>query len=398
MEKVKLMKKQVKQLNRKKCVITSIIFFVVIVFLFCIIEKKDEYETLTILLNNELIELSNDVIIDENENIFFSKDDIQNIFDDTIYYNEAEKELITTYNTHVALLKVDEEYALINDENVELQGKLQEKNKEIYLPLKDLQTVYDIEVSYSSKTNRIIIDSTLNKKIESTVIKRTKLKSRKGLFSQKTESLIVGNNVTILEENGKYKKVKTANGNIGYIKSSKLSNETVIREDTIYENNPIKVYSNYSNISGVYENFTVDESYINCVVPTFFYVEEKSTVLDKTTSTTATYAVYKNWADANNLTILPSLSSNEEVSNCLLSYSQRSQVINELVEYLKQYQYFGINVNFSSIAIDDINSFYRFIIELVPRCKNEGLKVAVTLNKTIDKNKIEEIVDYIIEE
>lgn len=390
------MKKCTKKLNKRKCLITLLVALIAIIIIFSITGKKDEYENLTVLLNNEFIELSDEPIIDENQNIYFSKDDIQNIFDDTIYYNEAEKELITTYNTHVALLKVDEKYALINDENIEIEAKLQEKNKKIYVPIKDIQEVYDIEISYSSKTNRIIIDSTLNKKVESTIIKRTKLKARKGLFAKKTESLIVGDKVTILEEDGKYKKVKTANGNIGYIKTKKLSSENVIREDNIYTNQEIKVYSNYSNISGVYENLTVDEKFINCVVPTFFYLEKDEKVLDKTTSTTATYAVYKNWADTNKLTILPTFSNDAEVSNCLLSYSQRSQVINELIGYLKEHQYFGINVNFTSI--DDINSFYRFIIELSPRLRNENLKLAVTLNKNIDKNKIEKLVDYIVEE
>ena len=95
-------------------------------------------------------------------------------------------------------------------------------------------------------------------------------------------------------------------------------------------------------------------------------------------------------------TYSPTLSNDAEVSNCLLTYSQRSQVINELITYLKEHQYFGINVNFSSI--DDINSFYRFIIELSPRIKKENLKLVVTSNKNIDKGKIEKIVDYIIEE
>lgn len=390
------MKKKDKKLNKKRCLMTFIICLAVGILLFSILGKKDKYEKLTILLNNEFIDLKHEAVIDENENIYFSKEDVQNIFDDTMYYNQAEKELITTYNTHVALLKIDEKYCLINDENIELQGKFHEENKVIYIPLKDLQVVYDIEVSYSNKTNRIIIDSTLNKKVEANLTKRTKLKSKKGFFGKKLENLIVGDTVTILEEDGKYKKIKTQNGNIGYVKSKILSNESITREETIYEKPDIKTYSNYSNISGVYENFEVDDKYINCVVPTFFYIEKDSNVLDKTTSTTATYAVYKNWADTNKLTILPSVSNNGAVSDCLLSYSQRSQVINGLIEYLKKYQYFGINIDFD--LIDDINSFYRFIIEISPRFKNENLKVAVTLNKNIDKKKIEKIVDYIIEE
>lgn len=388
------MKKQ--KLNRKKCVLTFLVILAVVILIYTIVAKRDRNEEIKVLFNNEFIQLSDEIIIDENENIYFSKDDVRNIFDDTIYYNDAEKELITTYNTHVALLKVDEKYALMNDENIELQGKLQEMKKEIYIPLKDMQVVYDIEVSHSLKTNIIVIDSTLSKKVEAQLIGKTKVKSKKGILGKKLENLIIGDKVTILEESGKYKKIKTNSGNIGYIKSKKLSDENVVREDTIYANEQIKVHSNYSNISGVYENFSVDENYINCVIPTFFYIGKDSKVLDKTTSTTATYAVYKNWADTNKLTILPSLSNNEEVSDCLLSYSQRSIAINELVKYVKEHEYFGININFNSI--NDINSFYRFILELSPRFKSEGLKIAVTLNKSIDKKRIEKIVDYIIEE
>lgn len=198
-----------RKLNKKKCVLTFLIIVAILILIYTIATNRGKNEEIRVLLNNEFIELTDEIIIDEKENIYFSKDDIQNIFDDTIYYNDAEKELITTYNTHVALLKVDEKYALVNDENIELEGRLKEVKKEIYISLKDMQTVYDIEVSYSSKTNIIMVDSTLNKKVEANLIGKTKLKSKKGILGKKLENLIIGDKVTVLEESGKYKKVKT---------------------------------------------------------------------------------------------------------------------------------------------------------------------------------------------
>ena len=113
-------------------------------------------------------------------------------------------------------------------------------------------------------------------------------------------------------------------------------------------------------------------------------------------NTTATYSVYKTWTDNNNLQILPSLENSSTVSTNLLSYSQRTSVINSLKELILKNNYIGINIKFNSI--DDINSFNRFILELVPRFKTAGLKVAVTLANNVDKSKIENIVDYIVEE
>lgn len=210
-----------RKLNKKKCFLTFLIALAIVILIYTILTKSEKNEEIRVLFNNEFIELSDEVIIEDDEIIYFSKDDIRNIFDDTIYYNDAEKELITTYNTHVALLKVDETYALINDENVELEGRLKGINKEIYIPLKDMQEVYDIDVSYSSNTNIIVIDSTLNKKVEANLIAKTKLKSKKGILGKKLESLIIGDTVTVLEESGNYKKVKTKNRKYRFCKNKK---------------------------------------------------------------------------------------------------------------------------------------------------------------------------------
>ena len=393
---MKTKKRKLNKLAIRRCIIVFLIIIIFLILISTIINKnKNKYKELTILLNNELLETTKEVIIEDN-NIFFSKEDIKTIFDDTIYYNEAEKELITTYNTHVALLKVDEQYALINDQNVELKGKLKEINDTIYLPLTDLESVYDIDLEFSKESNRIIMDSTQKKKVEATVLKRANLENKKGLFSKKIEKLIIGDKVTVLEEDGKYKKIRTALGNIGYVKSKILSDDIVIREEVKTSKQELVVYDGYSNISGIYNNIQVDTSKLNVVIPTLFYIEKNSEVLDKSSVGTATYAVYKNWVDANKLQILPVLTNDVPVSTSLLSYSERSTIINSVKELVKKNNYIGINIDFEKI--DDPNSFYRFVLELVPRFKADNLKVFATLNNTIDRKKIENIVDYIIEE
>ena len=162
------------------------------------------------------------------------------------------------------------------------------------------------------------------------------------------------------------------------------------------EKTNFQVYKNYSNTSGIYDDIKVDDSKLNVIIPTFFYLDENSKVIDKTNSTTAAYSVYKNWADRNNLEILPVFTNNESVSNNLLSYSQRSQVINSLIALLLEHEYIGINIKFQTI--DDLNSFYRFVLELVPRFKEAELKVVITLNNNLDKSRLENVVDYIVED
>ena len=219
--------RKLNMLKVRRCIIIAVAILLLIVICICakINKNKNRYNKLTILLNNEFIELSDEVVIDDDKNIFFSKDDIQKLFDPTIYYNQAEKELITTYNTHVALLKVDEEYAEINDETIKLNGKLYETKNEVYMPITDLADVYDLDINYSLKSNRIIMDTTTKEKVEATVMKRDYIETKKGLFGSRLEKVIIGDKLVIIESDGKYKKVRTALGNIGYINAKKLSEE-----------------------------------------------------------------------------------------------------------------------------------------------------------------------------
>lgn len=391
-------KKSVKNKYFFRRILAILVIILIIIFFGRIVGKlreKNKYKELTILMNNEFIKVNNEVIIDDNKNIYFSKDDIQSIFDETIYYNEAEKELITTYNKHIALLKVDENYMLVNDSNIELKGILQEINGKIYIPITDLEIVYDIETEYSEKSNRIIIDSISKQKVQATINKKIKVKAKKGLFRKKIEKLSEGEKVVVIDTSGNYKKIRTSLGNIGFVKNKRISDETILREDMNEEKKTIKVFKQYSNISGIYDNTTIDENNFNVVIPTFFYLDKNLKILDKTTSGTAVYANYTKWVEENKLNILPTVSNNVAVSSSLLTYSQRNQVINSLYEQIIKYQYKGININFETI--DDLNSLYRFIIELTPKFKESGLIVSVTLNKNLDKNKLEKIVDYVIE-
>lgn len=376
----------------------AIILLILIIVLICslIFKKKDKPLDLSVLYNNEILTLKDNVILQEENKIYFSKEDVKDIFDANIYYNEAEKELITTYNKHVALLKVDENYMMVNDSHIDLNSKLIEMNNKVYLPINDLAIVYDIEIEYSKDNNRIIIDSTLNEKTKASVNKKVNVKQKDSIFSKTVEKINKDDTIYILESAENYKKIRTQNGNIGYIKSKRIYNEEKLRDKWTEKRKEINILENYKDVSVTYENLTLDKEKLNVVMPEFFFLDENQKVLDKTNSTSDAFNNYINWTETNEISIIPMLQNNSSVSKNLLTYSQRNNVINQLYEKIVTKGLKGININFETI--DDINSFYRFIIELSPKFKESGLKVCVTMNKNINKEKIENVVDYIIEE
>ena len=358
---------------------------------------KKEPKELSFLLDNEIVKLKNEFFLDDNETVYISKEDISNIFDKTLYYNEAEKELITTFNKHIALLKIDENFMLVNDSNVELKSPMLEKNKIVYLPLSEMGIVYDLEFEYSKNTKKVIADSVSKEKSRALTLKKLKLKEKPSIFSKKTEKIEQGEYLVVIEKNGNYYKVRSSDGNIGYVKQNKLSDIEKLRDNWEEEKLNVNILKEVSDLNKNYSSVNLDSKKKNVVIPTFFYVDFSNSspqILDKTNSKTQDFTNYMNWVKENNIDVWATLSNNSEVSNSLRTYTDRNKVINSLYYILVEHEFQGVNINFEKI--DDVNSFNRFIIELTPRLKELGLKVSVTANKNIDTEKLKDIVDIII--
>lgn len=393
------MKKKVlnKYAKRRRIAILAVVLVIALIIVLLNIFKVEAHkkpDKISLMLNNEIVELEKEMYKEE-ENIYISKEDIVKLFDDTLYYNEAEKELITTYNTHIALLKVDETFMVLNDSNVELKGCLTEKDGVIYLPLTDLGIVYDLEIEYSEEYNRVILSSTQEEKKQAISLKKATLKEKPSMFSKKIEKLDMSEYVVVLGTEKKYKKVRTENGNIGYVKENKISNEETIREKMVNLVLDVNIVEDASDILKQHDNSLFSTEKQNVVIPTFFTLDKDQKVLDKTNSSTNSFASYTNWIRENNVQIWATITNSANISENLLTYTQRNSVINSIYNYLMQYQFQGINIDFDKI--DDINSFNRFLIELKPKLKESGLKLCITYNNSLDKNKIQNIADWIIE-
>lgn len=376
-------------------VLALLILFLIIKGILGLFLKIKTRDDIGFLLDNKLVELKNEIYIDDNKVVYISKDDIENIFDKTIYYNDAEKELITTFNKHIAVLKANENSMTLNDSSVELKGTLLEKDKKVYLPISEMGIVYDLEFEYSEEGKMFIADSVSKEKKQSITLKKVAVKEKPNIFSKKVEKLEQGEYVVVIGEDGNYREIRTPSGNIGYVKYKKISDPEKVRDNWVVTEVKANILKDASDMSKNYSKVSVDKSLTNVVIPTFFYIDENSTILDKTGSTTEEYSNYMNWLKSNEIEVWATLSNNVEISNSLRNYEERNKVINSLYYTLVDHEFSGVNINFEKI--DDVNSFNRFIIELTPRLKELGLKVAVTKNSNVDDSKFKDIVDIVIE-
>ena len=393
--KKKKIRKKIDKYAKRRMIALGIILIVIIVIINIFVRDDNvKYKDLKVLINNDEI-LFKDVKVEANENVYFSLSDVSNFFDKNIYYNDAEKELITTYNKHVALLKIDETFMVVNDSNIDLNGRFKEINEKVYLPINDLEIVYDIEVDYSEDENIVIIDSINKELIEAKTLKKVNVKEKNKLFSKSIQKLEEGSKIFVIGEENKYYKIRTESGIIGYVKKNKVSELTTIRENYEEKKLSLNILEDNAEVK-VYDEIKIEENKLNVVNPSVVYLDKNSEIATNAVVGSDVFREYAKNMDEKNIYLMPTLKNSGKVSSNLLTYAQRNKFINELYVFIVTNSAKGVYIDFEEI--DDINSFYRFLIELTPKFKESGLYVIVENNNLLDKTKLESIVDYVVEE
>ena len=163
---------------------------------------------------------------------YVSMDDIQNFFDKYIYEETETNEIVTTYESKVASIGFGINKVTINGQTQKTNASAIKQNEEIYLPISEMTEVYDIELRNTEAG--IVIDSLAREQITAHVNKNVKVKWKKDSFSKTLDKLNKGDKLIVISKDEKgWSKVRTDNGYIGYVKSSKLTNETVVREEKV---------------------------------------------------------------------------------------------------------------------------------------------------------------------
>ena len=229
--------KHIKNKKKKNNKSYKKIAFVVIFILIIIIaiknsKKAPNTEKTQIIINNNNVtkELQND-LLKENDKIYMSFEDIQKFIDNTIYQEDETGTIITTSSKKLATLKMGEDEININGASQKQKDIVIKENEKDYIAISELENVYDYEFKYISTTNIATIDN-LNKKMVKAYAKKTiKIKEKNNIISKNIEKVEKGNWLICIEQEGKMTKVRTQNGNIGYVQTKKLNNFVTERED-----------------------------------------------------------------------------------------------------------------------------------------------------------------------
>ena len=283
----------------------------------------------------------------------------------------------------------------VNDTVISIRGELKEEKGIVYLPFSDMTNVYDFEYYYDNESKSLTVDSTNESLNKTVVLKKVKLKDGTGMFSKTLEKVEKGTKVIVIGNEGKYTKVRTDSGNIGYIKTKKLSEVEKIREDLEYKKlSNVEVLNEYNEISLEYGAITKSEEKTFIVTPNLFNVNNKFELKQIIALDSEKFNGYKTWANDNDISICATVNFDGSMNELCSSYTTRTCLINNIYTELIKNQINIINIDFENI--DDIEGFYRFIIEMTPRYREAGIKVVVTYKDGMNKERLNNIVDYVL--
>ena len=409
------MKEKMKKENVIKRIVIVLILLAIAVFVLIkaqnyLKEKTDETINLVINNNNVTARLKHEVKIKDGT-IYLSMDDVENFFDKYIHIEEDTGEIVTTYETKMASLGLNSNKVTINGSVKKINAGAIQEDDVIYLPMSEMTDVYNMEIANIEQNKIITIDSLNREQIKAYAKSNLSVKWKNEIFSKTVDKVKKGDIVILISEDEKgWAKIRTENGEVGYVKANKLANHTTVREELTIEpqiSGKVNMFWDYfSQYVQAPDRTGQTIEGVNAVSPSFFYLDDDGTLKENVGNSGIAYI---NWAHSNGYKVWPMVSNSDisidETSALLNSYEKRQALIESIVEKCVEYGLDGINIDFEEIYEKDKDKYSRFIIELEPRMKELGAVLSVDVTAPdgdpnwslcYDRNVLGDVADYLV--
>ncbi|MEJ8735734.1 glycosyl hydrolase family 18 protein [Mediterraneibacter sp. ICN-202921] len=309
-----------------------------------------------------------------------------------IYWDSNENVLLYTLpNGNVAVEVGKKEYTEINETKTEEYVILKTEGKTAYIALPFIEKYTNMVYSVYKKPGRAVITSEWGK-VQTAKLKRdTEVRYQGGVKSPILTEVEKADKVTVLEDEDNWKKVATADGFVGYVKTSSLKDE---KTETLSNDFEEPVYTNISedhtinmawhNVENEDANNYVLETIagtkgLTTIAPTWFNLADTEGNISSIANSN-----YVNYAHQSKLEVWAVLrdfhggiNSYDETYQVLSYTSKRTNVINQVIAAALQSGVDGINLDFELISSECGEHYIQFVRELSVKCRQNGLVFSV---------------------
>lgn len=403
---------------KKNAVVITAAFIIAAIagfFIFPQIWTTSQYTTdkVHLVVEGSITEEADSPIL-ENGQLLFPIETVKKYIDPNALWDEKASKAVFTTKDKVLIMKTGKLTAMVNARPVDLNIPVKLIDNKPYIPIQMLDTMFGIELQWIAKNNVAVLDYNKN------VIQVAEVQRNNKIMRIKpsTWSPAVKNNIDkgeilrVFGEEGKWYKVRSGDGFIGYIEKKHVKTELIASETDVTEpagsGETWKPKQGKINMTWEYVgNKNPDISKLkkinglDIVSPTWFsIVDTQGTVANKADNGYVQWAHkngYKVWAVMGN-------GSDPKVTNGFLNNTDiRESIIQQLLIYAKLYKLDGINIDFENIYLKDKGMLTQFMRELTPLLKEQGLIVSIDVtfrsssenwSMCYDRKALGEIVDY----
>lgn len=321
---------------------------------------------------------------------------VRDYLNERFYWDANENILLYTLPTDVVSVGVgNSEYVVGTAVNAEGYVILKTEGPTAYIALDFIQKYTNFDYEIFQNPNRVVITSGYGEIKEAVVRKDTQVRVRGGVKSPVLTELNKKDTVTFIENEGDWKKVRTDDGYIGYVKGNCLKEEQTKKLSRAFEepqftsikrdrtiNMAWNMVTNQSANSGVLETIANTKG-LTTLVPTWFSVQD--TMGNLISIASPEYVNYAHqsgievWAMVNDFDHgFGGLTTAEEIQEMLSYTSRRENLTNQLIAAAIQTGVDGINVDFEHIYTEESGfHFIQFIRELSVKCRKNNLVLSV---------------------
>ena len=285
-----------------------------------------------------------------------------------------------------------------------------------YISLDFVQEYTNIDFQTYEEPSRVMIISDWGETTVATVKRNTQVRYRGGVKSPILTNVSKKDVVTVIEDEDNWKKVRTEDGYVGYMKTNCLKNE---RKEQISIDFEEQVYPSISKdytinlawhvVTNKTANNTVlstiaDTKGLTTISPTWFTVADTRGNINSLAS-----SQYVNYAHQSNIEVWGlvrdfdgGINSYEESYELLSHTTHRENLINQLIAEALKTKLDGINVDFEKISTECGEHFIQFVRELSVKCRQNGIILSVDnyvpagYNKHYNLEEQGTVADYVI--
>lgn len=185
--------------------------------------KRDKFIDQTNLVineNNLTEELIHKVYVSETNTVYLSKEDIAKFFDNTVHYDEKYNQIVTTGDTLVGTITLGQNKMKLNDKTIDIKEPVIWREDILYIPISEMQEMYNIEVGYIRENNIVIIDELDKGMIVADISETTDLRFRPRGLSKKVSEVNLGERVSCFYTTSQgWRQIRRDNGETRIYKS-----------------------------------------------------------------------------------------------------------------------------------------------------------------------------------